>query len=170
MMLVALGQGWRRGGYDRLFAEAVALAPDYETCYFRMANFLREKWSGTSPDEWHRFALAPAEATKREHEQSFYSRIVWSIHGAGMARVSAFKTAGVDWPWMREGFEDLGRQYPDSLWNKNAFCFYAFAADDKVTARRLFAELAGRYARKIWGRPENFNRTVRWANAGARTP
>ncbi len=163
MMTIALGQGWRRSDYDRLFAEAVALAPDYETFYFRKAYFLQEKWYGTSPDEWHRFALSAAAATEKEHGQSFYTRIVWSIHGPGMSRVTEFKQAGVDWLRMRDGFGDIAREYPDSLWNKNAFCFYAFAADDKATARRLFDELAGRYAVDIWGSPAAFSRVAQWA-------
>jgi hypothetical protein len=167
LMTVALGQGWPRKDYDRLFEEAVALAPDYEMFYFFKANFLQEKWYGTSPDEWHRFALSAAAATKKEHGQSLYTRIVWSIHGPGMTRMAAFKAAGVDWPRMRQGFEDIAREYPDSLWNKNAFCFYAFAADDKATARRLFGELAGRYSQEIWGSAEVFRQTERWMNSDA---
>ncbi len=170
MMTVALGQGWSRRDYDRLFAEAVALAPDYETFYFHRAIFLQEKWYGTSPDEWHRFALAAADATKKEHGQILYTRIVWYVLRSGMTRIAAVKKTGFDWPRMKEGFEELARRYPESVRNKNAFCFYAYAADDKTTARRLSAELGGRYAPEVWGKDASFRPLERWLKSDTPAP
>ncbi len=166
MMTVALGQGWERADYDRLFAAAVKLAPDYETFYFRKNNFLQEKWHGTSAYEWHEFALEVAKATEAQFGQSFYTRVVWASIGANPANVARFRAAPVDWPKMRTGFDDLARQFPDSLWNKNAFAFYAWAAQDRPTARRLFAELAGRYAPEIWRDAATFEKAQAWARAG----
>jgi hypothetical protein len=166
MMTVALGQGWRRSEYDRLFAAAVKLAPDYETFYFRKAYFLQPKWFGTSEDEWHRFAIASAKSLEKEHGQSFYTRIVWATIGSGpTSKVAAMKKQRIDWPRMRQGFQDLAREYPDSLWNQNAFCYYACAAQDRATARELFQELKGRYASTLWGGAESFRKAQAWAMA-----
>jgi hypothetical protein len=164
MMTVALGQGWPRPEYDRLFAAAVKLAPEYETFYFRKANFLLSKWYGTSEDEWHRFALASSKSLEAEHGHSFYARIVWAVIGSGpTSKTAAMKRARIDWPRMRQGFRDLAKEYPDSLWNQNAFCYYACAAQDRATARELFQELKGRYASTLWGGVENFRKAQAWA-------
>jgi hypothetical protein len=82
-----------------------------------------------------------------------------------MAKIDDIRAAKVDWPRLRQGFEDIAREYPDSLWNKNAFCFYAYVLNDRVTARRLFAQLKGRYAREIWGSEATFERIESWASS-----
>lgn len=165
MMTVALGQGWPRAEYDRLFADAVKLAPDYETFYFRKNNFLQEKWYGRSEYEWHEFALQAAKATEAQFGQAFYTRVVWAAIGTTPANLPKFRAAPIDWPKMRTGFEDLQRQYPKSLWNLNAFAFYAWAASDRATARRVFDELAGRYAPPIWGDVAAFQKAEAWAHS-----
>lgn len=170
MQTVALGQQWERSEYDRLFADAVALAPDYEWFYFKKVTFLQPKWYGTSEDEWHQFALETAAATEAKFGQTLYTRIVWSAIDATPRNMERFRAAHVDWPRMRKGFEELLQKYPDSLWNKNAFCFYAWASGDRETARKLFAELGGRYAPTMWGSPRIFERAEAWSRGESRAP
>ncbi len=44
-------------------------------------------------------------------------------------------------------------QYPDSRWNKNAYCLLASIAGDKETARQLFIELGkDGWEKGIWKR------------------
>jgi hypothetical protein len=79
------------------------------------------------------------------------------------ANQSALKIFRVDWEKMRRGFEDLEKQFPQSVWNKNAFCFYAFCANDRETTRRLLVELKGRFAPEVWPGGDYFEKVNAWA-------
>jgi len=161
MMTVALGQSWPRDDFDRLFAEAVSLAPDDEVLYFRKSYFLQPKWYG-QPGEWLKFAAEAAASTSSQLGMELYTRIVWSTIGTGNIR--ALQQNGVDWPKMRQGFEDMARRYPGSLWNKNAYCYYAYAAHDRDTVRRLMVELQGQYEPAIWRSEGLFETAMAWAD------
>ncbi len=163
MQVVALGEEWPRSDHDKLFAAAVKLAPDYETFYFKTAYYLQPKWYGLTDTEWLEFAADSAKATEKDLGQAMYARIVWATIPAHWANAQKIRDAHLDWPRMRTGFEDLARQWPGSLWNKNAYCLYAWAMRDRPTARKLFAELDGRYSPLIWGTPLNFQRAESWA-------
>jgi hypothetical protein len=82
------------------------------------------------------------------------------------AKDGALKSAGVDWGKMKQGFQDLERLYPQSLWNKNAFCFYAFCANDRETTALLMAELQDRFTPAVWPSEEYFNQVKEWARTG----
>lgn len=162
MMLVALGQGWPKDKAEALFIEAAVLARDYEDFYFRRAYYLQPKWHG-EPGEWLRFAEEAAETTKEQWGRGFYARVVWGTLGTPSKK--RYQEAGIDWAKFKQGFEDLVQRTPDSLWNKNAFCYFACMADDRETARRLFEELQDSYAPSIWGEEETFAYNKRWAKA-----
>lgn len=82
------------------------------------------------------------------------------------ARDGALKPLGVDWAKMKQGFADLEKLYPTSLWNKNAFCFYAFCANDRDTAARLMTQLQDRITPAVWPSEEYFNQVKAWAQTG----
>ena len=159
MMTIALGQSWSRAEYEKLFAEAVALAPDYEDFYFRKVYFLQEKWYG-QPREWLRFAEEAAATTAATLGETMYARLVWAT--VPPPDVQRFQAANIDWPKLRQAFEDLIQRTPASLWNKNAYCFYAYAAGDHDTARRLMNQLNGRYAAEIWQNETLFKQVEDW--------
>lgn len=78
----------------------------------------------------------------------------------------ALKEYGVDWAKMKQGFQDLERLYPGSLWNKNAFCFSAFCANDHETTARLMTELRDRFTPAVWPSEEYFTQVKAWAETG----
>jgi len=164
MMTVALGQGWRKDQAEALFIESAVVARDFEECYFIRAYYLQTKWYG-EPGEWQRFAEHAAEATKDDWGRGFYARVVWGVLGTPDKK--RFQDAGIDWAKLKQGFEDLVQRTPESLWNKNAFCYYACMAGDRETARRLFDELQDRYAPSIWSE-EAFAFHKRWAKQKSR--
>lgn len=168
MLIIAMGEGWERPRYDRLFDRAVQLAPDYETFYFRKALNLQPKWSGRDESEWVEFARQSAAATRAEHGDEFYARIVWATLPPATATVEKFRAAGVEWSRMRAGFHDMARRYPASTWNRNAFCFYAYLMNDRETAAPLFEALQGKSAVEIWRSVAAFERAAEWARGGGR--
>lgn len=87
--------------------------------------------------------------------------MVWAT--LGLPDSKRFQDGKIDWPKLKQGFEDLVQRTPESLWNKNAFCYYACIAEDRETALRLFAELQDRYAPSIWQNEERFLWYKNWA-------
>jgi hypothetical protein len=138
--------------------EAVALEPDYESFYFLRANWLQPKWYGQD-GEWLRFAEQAAERTKAAYGQEYYARIVWATFGT----TNDQPLDGVNWARMRTGFEDMMKRHPESLWNLNAFAYFAVRAKDQPTALKLFGELKGRFAPAIWGTSKKFEAAEIWA-------
>ena len=178
MMWVARAQNCTKEEFERLFAAAVALAPDYETFYFDKAS-----WIATHPNEyggehaWAAFAEESRALTSPALGSGMYARIVWSMLDKSPAeeamenarlntKEGVLKSHGVDWETMKRGFEDLERLYPGSMWNKNAFCFYAFCGNDRATTTRLLAELHDRFAPGIWPAEEYYSQVKEWARAG----
>lgn len=145
MMSVALGQGWSRADYERLFDEAVVAEPTYYDYYFSKVLFLLPRWYG-EPGEWEVFAekaptYLPAEG------MAIYTRLAW---GQSWLYGNIFEETKVDWPKMRQGFRDLLRQYPDSFWNMKNFAGFAFQAGDRETAQELVAVMEKHPQRKLW--------------------
>jgi len=164
MLSVALGQNWSDAAYDRLYDEAVGKEPTYYDYYFMKANRLLPRWHG-HPGDWQRYALNAAGKSPREEGMTLYTRIVWA-NGEADYGDDVFTKGGIRWPLMKQGFEDIERNYPKSVWNLNAFCYYACMAGDRQTARKLFERIGDRWHLWIWKSRTRFDRSKAWALAG----
>ena len=166
MQSVALGQGWERDEYDRLFAEAVAREPSYYDYYLRKGYFLTPRWFGRR-GEWEQFA---EEASKKYDEKeglTLYARIAWFndiLFG------NIFRESAIQWPKMRDGFREIVKRWPDSVWNKNNFCRFACTAGDHATAAALFAQLGEQLDYDVWHSRSQFEAARRWAQADENSP
>jgi hypothetical protein len=160
LQTVALGQGWSRAEYDKLFNEAVAREPSYSQYYLSKSHYLLPRWHGEEGD-WEQFARETAEKVGGSEGIQLYTRIVWSKRWA--YKGTLFSEADVDWAKMKQGFEELDKQYPNSIWNLNAFCYFACQAQDKETARTLFQRLGGKVCPEIWGTKTEFAKARIWA-------
>jgi WD40 repeat protein len=166
MQAIALGQGWKRDEYDRLFEEAVAREPSYYDYYFNKAYYLAPRWFGRS-GEWERFAEDAASRYDKKEGLTLYARIAWSkdfLFG------NIFRESAIEWPKMRDGFLDIMKQWPDSAWNRNNFCRLACTAGDHATAARLFRELGEDLDYDVWHSRNQFQAASRWARADANSP
>jgi len=161
MQHVALGQGWDTDRYDRLFNEAITAYPRYHAFYFSKAYYLLPRWHGKDGD-----LEAFAEQVRAGGNAEFYARIIWSQYGFYPDR-NVFKSPHVRWEFMREGFEEMMKNYPDSEWNLSNYCRFACEAGDKATARRLFVALKGFYWRQVWPSREAYDKYLAWANEGS---
>lgn len=163
MLIIAKGEGWSRADTERLFREGVALAPDFEGIHFNYSDYLQPKWYGASSKEWLQVAARMADELKERGGAGNYTRLVWARLSPARVTPDNFAKSGIDWERMKAGFLELERTAPGSEWNKNAFCYYAFAAGDKATAKRLFAALDGDYAKEIWRTREAYKKARDWA-------
>lgn len=160
---VALGQGWDREDYEKIFAKAVASERGYGSFYINKANYLLPRWGG-EPGEHERFAEDAAAATAEFEGMGLYARIFWFDSGfGGMSGKDLFKNTGVSWSKMKQGFEDIEMKFPGSFWNLSHFAKFACLAEDRETAKALLTRIGGRYERKAWDSRGQFDDCVEWA-------
>ena len=80
-----------------------------------------------------------------------------------MRGLKAFQEAKIDWPTLRQSFEELMQQYPESLHNKNAYCYFAYASGDRDATRRLLQELNDHFMLSLWPSDGFIRRMKTWA-------
>ncbi len=133
---------------EDLFRRLVQKNRFYYWYYFWMTGFSSPKWGGSwaQIESLARFA---EKATAETDGASLYARIYWSAAGNNQ-EVVIFKTSRVDWPHMKEGFDDLMARYPHSAWNANAYASFACAADDGDTFRRMRQRIGAHIERRAW--------------------
>lgn len=162
MQAVALGQGWDREEYERLFADAVAVEPDYTEFYFSKALYLMPRWHG-EPGEWERFAEESARRTAEIGGMGMYTRIA-RINSGYYGKL--FKETRIEWAKMKQGFLDLEKRWPDSPWILNNFCKYAAEAGDKETVAALLKRIGDKPMMNAWETVGRFELARRMAAPG----
>jgi hypothetical protein len=70
----------------------------------------------------------------------------------------------VSWPLLRQGFQEMGKRYPDSFEVKSAFCFFAVRFKDLPETQRLLREIGPRMQTSVWRDRNQFAEAHRWAN------
>jgi hypothetical protein len=166
MQTIALGQGWPKEEYFRLFSEATTREPDYYDFYFKAAHFLSPKWRGVK-GEWQEFA------EQQRHQRgaggagdALYARIVWSMKGN---HSDVFRDSSISWETIAAGFDHMLREYPNSRYLKNAYAKFAWRARDRARLRKLLAEIRNDPDMNIWVNLENLGMAEKVAaNRGER--
>ncbi|MEP6822467.1 MAG: hypothetical protein ABI946_08965 [Chthoniobacterales bacterium] len=156
MQTIALGQNWKREQYERLFAEAIRIEPEYYDFYCNKAYFLLPRWHGRK-GEWEEFA----EQMRQEHGaggvgDGLYARIVLSLEWTECDCGDLFRESAVSWETTASGLEYLTRQYPESRYLKNVYANLAWKLEDRVRLRRLLPEIKADPDMTIWVNLENF--------------
>ena len=156
MQTIAKAQSWEKRYYDALFEEGTRKWPTYYFLYFNAATYYLPRWHG-SIRELKNFVNESVAKSKKYEGQTLYTRIYWSLFGA--LKDKTFSPGYADWGRMKQGFVDINTDYPDSLWNKNAFAYYACMAKDYTTANKLLLEIK-RPQLKIWQKWSRYNDCV----------
>jgi hypothetical protein len=160
MMGVALGQGWKKEDYFRLFAEAVSREPDYDRFFSAAANYLR--WYGKK-GEWEAFAEEQRRKLGGREGDARYTRIAWSQEDE--YRHHLFNRTEISWPTMAAGFEALMQQYPASNYLKNAYAYFAWEAEDRARLRPALEAIKAHPDMDIWVNLENVQFAQKFAAA-----
>jgi hypothetical protein len=161
MQAVALGQGWRKEDYFRLFSEATSMEPEYYRFYFEAAFFLSPRWYGKR-GEWEQFA----EQQREQHGaggagDALYARIAWSMKDYYK---DLFHETAISWEVMGSGFEYLIKQYPNSGYLKNVYANFAWRADDRARLRRALPEIRDNPDMTVWVNLENVQTAENFVN------
>lgn len=138
---VALGQGWDRARYDRLFHDAIYFEPLYTGFYTNRNNYLLPRWFGR-PGECAAFAEEAANRLGGEEGDILYARLVWGLHAMGTVLTSPFvENAGASWPRMRKGLEAILRRQPNSIAAMSELCYLSGQHGEHERMRQLFVQI-----------------------------
>jgi len=158
MFTVALAQSWDSNEAEDLFRTATKFYPEYYGFYFSRANYLLPRWHGKK-GELQDFI----KTVSKNNGKELYARMYWSVDRKADDQ-NVFTHFGAEWNLFKEGFEEIERKYPDSIWNLSNYCRFACQADDKETAKVLFKRLNGLYWAEAWPSRASYDTYLKWAN------
>jgi len=153
MQTVALGQGWEKDEYMRLFQEAIESYPEYCPFYFNAVYYLQPRWYGDE-HEWEQFAAREADRLGGSSGDVLYARIVWNVHrdmGDDNLRKSSF-----DYQRAKKGLLAISGQYPQDLSARSELAWLATMRNDIETARKIFLDLDSKVAINVWEDKKKF--------------
>jgi hypothetical protein len=140
-MHVAVGQGWDRARYNRLFADAIYFEPHYTGFYTNRSNYLLPRWFGR-PGETAAFAEEAANELGGEEGDILYARLFWGLHSMGTVLTSPFvENAGASWPRVRKGLEAILRRQPNSIAAMSELCYLSGQHGEHERMRQLFVQI-----------------------------
>ena len=160
---VALGQEWPRANYEKLFAEAVELEPEYAPYYTLKAHFLLPRWYG-KPGEWEKFAEESSQQPGGLGAE-IYARIVLDLDAY---HDHIFHDSKARWDLTKAGFQLMRERYPNSTNVLANFAVMAARGNDPKCAREVFDALGDRVDKRFWQSKDRYLYTFRYVHPEAR--
>ena len=161
-----MGLSWDWRQYNAVFDDAVKREPQYSHLYVQKAMLCMPRWHG-KPGDVERFALEAVRLTQATQGKAMYARLAVSLRKTTPKGSRFFDVYHFSWPDVRDGFRDLEKQYPHSLWNLNQFCTLACHANDARTAHELFDRIGDRWDADVWGDEGVYRAWKRWVASPA---
>ncbi len=122
------------GGWSSPLREIAQQAPGYWHAFAEASVYLLPQWGG-SAGEVERFAREAADATRSEMGDAVYMKVDVAVWGASENGIG---NPHFDWARLKKGFEDFQTRFPRSAINLGRFAAFAWEAQDRATARRIF--------------------------------
>lgn len=145
-LIVAGSTGQPKAEFEKLFDQAVAKFPAYQSLYFTRANYLLPQWGGNFK-ALDNFIRASAAATAATEGAALYAWLY--VDASRKLDADLFSATQISWPMMKQSFEDMTGRFPDA-WNKNLFATFACRARDRETTKKLLNELGPKAQLGIW--------------------
>lgn len=155
---IALGSGWDKSTYDKLFERAIAEFPDYQPYYTQRAMYLLPRWYGDQ-GEWLRDLTIRADRVGGENGDIIYAQTVWCMHYYSVYS----EPVKPSWERIDRGFAAILKRHPDSLAAKNQRACLAALAGAREKARKYFSDLNGEVDPDAWSNLQNYQRAYKWA-------
>ena len=146
-------EGNRQEEFERTFAEAVRLFPDYYPVYFAAADYYLPKWHGDAGEVEH-FARQVMTSRGGRIGKMLYARIYWYA-SQNQFKGGIFLVSLARWNDMREGLETIVSDYPDQ-WNINHYAKFACLVIDQETTRKAFDMMKGEPISKAWSSTKQY--------------
>ncbi len=174
MLRASLGQPWSKETYEKTFRKATSLDPLYFPAYYAKAVHLLPRWGG-GDGQLGAFATEAADQTRTELGEMLYAIVVTSVASYNDSDDLKkdelfFRRNQFSWKHTKQGFLDLEKAYPDSIINRNAFCYFACLAGDRETARGLFQQIKDQWDVTLWKTEARFESSRHWADATTPDP
>lgn len=168
-LILAKGLSWDWGPYDDVFDAAVKREPGYMYLYFQKTSYCLPRWHGKRGDV-EKFALAAMRLAPKTDGKAMYAYLAVYLRQYLEKNQTVFEVYHLSWPDVREGFRDMEKQYPHSLWNLNEFCMTACCAHDHTTAHELFERIGDHWDGEIWGNEGQYRKWKNWAEKPTTQP
>jgi hypothetical protein len=130
-----------------------------------MVSTLVPKWGG-DPKTLDKYIRQVAEQTKPIYGMGMYSRMYAQAAEYDFGH-ALFQNSYVDWPTMKQGYEDMRVRYP-SVARDNRYAYMACLAKDKETLLTMLDVIGTRIDVSLWGpNPQrSLDGCQRWARQG----
>ncbi|MGD8595380.1 MAG: DUF4034 domain-containing protein, partial [Gammaproteobacteria bacterium] len=148
MEIVAKAQNWNIQEFEQLYNSAIYAYPTYYYIYFRAADYFQPRWHG-SRKLLRQFVDNAVNKSRHKEGLTLYTRIYWSQLWA--LKDDTFAPGYAEWNLMKQGFEDIMKDYPNSAWNLNAYAYYSCMAKDWSTTKQLTSKIEDNPHLSIWG-------------------
>ncbi|OUL14733.1 hypothetical protein B0X78_07280 [bacterium AM6] len=139
-LLIALRQGVDEAAFMALVDEGSRRFPDHDPLYLIAMQRFTPHWQGDA-QQMEAFARHALARTSKRRRASLYARLYASV-SEGVPGQQLFQNSAVDWPLMRQGWEDILAEYP-TAWNLETAARHACLSSDvpaaKAWQRRLLA-------------------------------
>jgi len=160
MQIVALSEGWDKPQARELFDQAAAFEPTYYHSYREYANYLLPKWYGEE-GETQAFAEEVSSRLTPPDASIIYFEIASLL--ACQCDKERDSLAGMSWPRVKQGFQDLSLTYGTSNLKLNRFAYMSFIAHDQLSARNVFPQIGDDWSDRVWCSGQNFAAARAWA-------
>lgn len=157
MLSVGLAQGWPVEQFDKVYRAGIEKHPLYLPLYFNASAYFAPRWHG-SPTELRQFVEGAVHATRAQLGETLYARLNWSLWTREM-----FANSQTDWGRMKNGFERIIADFPDT-WNINNYAKFACLAGDMTTLLKLAKKIGDQPLESAWwGSKQYYDRCVAMA-------
>lgn len=161
MLQVALGEGWDKETYEKLFTDAVHHEPTWFEYYTHRAIFLLPRWYGEEGELQAYMDGLGSRPGKTDNAMVYF--MVNEYVGANSFN-EKFLTA-TNYPLLKQGFIDLRKTYGVTPRYMNWAAYKAILANDRTFAREIFAALKDDADLQIWGTQQAFDGAKMFAEA-----
>lgn len=107
------------------------------------------RWHG-SQEDIGRFISEVSIRPNGERDFAKYARLYWSYSSLEHDEVTLFDGPLAVWSTMREGFEELQQNYPQSDFILNTYAKFACMAADAASYAEVRPKLRGRFSSVAW--------------------
>ena len=155
MLIVAKTEVWDRRQTDALFAQCLQRFPLCQPAFTQMATYLLPRWAGHSGD-LEAFTSEWAGKTRATGGNSIYAEIYEAI---GNYR-NVDHEVRLDWPQIKQGFEDLLKHHPSSI-TRNRYMYAAVMFRDYAAARQAAGEMGDEWDPPTWKNKQDVFEKIR---------
>ena len=160
-MNIALGQGWPKEHFERLVAEAAAIAPEFWHIHPMRCYSLLPRWYGKDGD-WEAYAEDASNRGEWLGDET-YARMVMRMSSF---HANIFRDSKASWPKTRKGLDILKAKYPASLEFPHQIARLATMGQDQALAKSAFDEIGDHFLESVWRKPERLVHFRTWARTG----